>query len=129
MKTSSSRTAAGILCAVVIVAGAFPLMASSPSTDPIEDLKKPAVKGYDAADGLAVARKLCATCHLIGDPATGPLAADVPSFAQIANRPQQTFDKLIVWLSAPHAPMPDPHLTRQEMGDLATYIMTLRKEK
>ena len=128
MKLRSGTAAAG-LRALGLLAGATLLMASSPSPDPADDLKERTVIRYHADDGLALARKLCATCHLIGDPAAGPLAADVPSFAQVANRPQQTFDGLIGWLSAPHAPMPDPHLTRQEMGDLATYIMSLRTEK
>ena len=53
--------------------------------------------------------------------------ADVPSFQAIADRPNQTNETLTTWLLAPHAPMPDPHLARTEIRDLAGYIMSLRK--
>ena len=84
-------------------------------------------KKPDIEEGLTLSRKLCVNCHLIGEPQDTTAKADVPGFASIANRPEQSMDQLTQWLMAPHAPMPDPHLTRTEIRDLAGYILSLRK--
>jgi len=83
----------------------------------------------DLANGQILARKLCTTCHLIGEPANGPVPSDVPTFPSIANRPGQTLDHLSTWLTRPHPPMPNLHLTRMEIRDLSGYILSLRPEK
>ena len=80
----------------------------------------------DLAGGKAIADKLCVGCHLIGKTSDGATPADVPSFPSIANRRNQSVETLTNWLMAPHAPMPDPHLTRKEIRDLAGYIVSLR---
>ncbi|MBS0250733.1 MAG: c-type cytochrome [Proteobacteria bacterium] len=80
-------------------------------------------------NGNNVARKLCTSCHLIGEPANAPVPSDVPTFASIANRQGQTLDHLATWLTRPHPPMPNLNLTRMEIRDLAGYIMSLRTEK
>jgi mono/diheme cytochrome c family protein len=81
----------------------------------------------DLPNGETLARKLCVGCHVL-DPGLGKIPqADVPSFRIIADRPNQTTETLTTWLLAPHAPMPDPHLSRTEIRDLAGYIMSLRK--
>ncbi|MTD92739.1 hypothetical protein GIW81_00125 [Hyphomicrobium sp. xq] len=78
-------------------------------------------------DGRSTAAKLCIGCHVIDNASNGIPAADVPSFASIADRPVQSVDALSIWLTAPHLPMPDPHLTRKEIRDLAGYIFSLRR--
>ena len=80
----------------------------------------------DPENGQALARKLCVACHLIENATDGVTQADVPSFSAIANRPNQSVEALTNWLMAPHAPMPDPHLTRKEIRDLTGYIIFLR---
>jgi cytochrome c len=80
----------------------------------------------DISNGQAIAGKLCVGCHVIDQTSDGVSAVDVPSFPSIANRPAQSVDNLSNWLRAPHAPMPDPHLTRQEIRDLAGYIVSFR---
>ena len=80
----------------------------------------------DLADGKAIAKKLCVGCHLIDKTSGGGTPADVPSFPSVANRSKQSVEALTNWLMAPHPPMPDPHLTRQEIRDLAGYIISLR---
>ena len=80
----------------------------------------------DPANGKAVAEKLCVGCHLIDKASGGGTPADVPTFPSIANRSKQSVEALTSWLMAPHPPMPDPHLTRQEIRDLAGYIISLR---
>ena len=51
----------------------------------------------------------------------GPLA-----FSSIANRPNQSMERLSNWLIEPHAPTPNIHLTRKEIRDLAGYILSPR---
>ena len=80
----------------------------------------------DLAGGKVLAGKLCVGCHLIDKTSGGATPADVPSFPSIANRRNQSVETLTNWLMAPHAPMPDPHLTRKEIRDLAGYIVSLR---
>ena len=80
----------------------------------------------DPAKGKAIAEKLCVGCHLIDKTSGGGTPADVPSFPSIANRSKQSVEALTNWLLAPHPPMPDPHLTRQEIRDLAGYVISLR---
>jgi mono/diheme cytochrome c family protein len=86
-------------------------------------------KTPDIENGNKLARTLCTTCHLIGEPTEHPVPADVPSFASIANRPGQTLDHLSNWLTEPHPPMPNLNLTRTEIRDLAGYIFSLRNEE
>src|SRR3954452_3995163 len=59
--------------------------------NPLEQLKKKNSEAPDAAAGLQVARKLCASCHLIGETSTNAATpADVPSFPSVANRPDES---------------------------------------
>ena len=80
----------------------------------------------DPENGKLLAGKLCVGCHLIDKGADGATPADVPSFPSIADRPNQSVEAMTTWLMAPHTPMPDPHLTRKEIRDLAGYILSLR---
>ena len=80
----------------------------------------------DVTIGKEIAGKLCVGCHVIEKTSSGYAQADVPSFPSIANRPNQSVEALSGWLMAPHAPMPDPHLTRKEIRDLAGYIVSFK---
>ncbi len=51
----------------------------------------------------------------------------VPSFSSIAQIGSITQTSLEVFLSTPHARMPDYSLTRDEIRDVSTYILSLRK--
>ena len=77
--------------------------------------------------GLALAEKLCSNCHVTGADASGSKPDGPPPFVTIANRPEQTADRIKGILIAPHAPMPDLQLTNDEMTDLIAYIDTMRK--
>ena len=117
-----------IYAVVVILASSWsPLGAQTPELD--EKQKQAEAKVPDPKNGLILARKLCSTCHLIGEPINASTPADIPSFPSIANRPNQSAEALTNWLVAPHAPMPDPHLTRKEIRDIAVYILSLRTAK
>jgi mono/diheme cytochrome c family protein len=119
------------LAAIVTAIGvsAIPIYAQEPDAPPfiIEEPNKRESTAPDTDAGLQVARTLCAACHLIGEPPNAETPADVPSFASIANRPDQSAESLSNWLIEPHTPMPNLHLTRKEIRDLAAYILTLRK--
>jgi mono/diheme cytochrome c family protein len=52
--------------------------------------------------------------------------ADVPSFQRIAERPGQTAAAIAGAIVVPHPPMPQISLTREEIGDLAAYILSLK---
>jgi cytochrome c len=82
----------------------------------------------DAKTGHEIAGKLCVSCHIIGsEAASATMPADVPTFEVIANQPGQTAEKIAGRIVIPHPPMPTIDLTRQEIGDVAAYIMSLRK--
>ncbi len=82
----------------------------------------PAVAG-DAQQGAVIARRWCASCHVVAKDQTSA-NADAPSFFDIAQR--RTDKKQIAnFLVDPHPPMPDMHLSRKEIDDITTYIRSL----
>jgi mono/diheme cytochrome c family protein len=118
--------------AAALVVSAIPSYAQEPEAPPfiLEEPNKKESTTPDPAAGLQTARTLCAACHLIGEPPTNAATpADVPSFASVANRPDQSAERLSNWLIQPHTPMPNLHLTRKEIRDLSAYILTLRTAK
>ena len=83
--------------------------------------------GPDANDGRSIAMRLCAGCHLVSSSQKGEVTAGVPSFDLIANKPDQTADRILSILIVPHPPMPSIQLDRQEIANLIAYFATLRK--
>ena len=86
-----------------------------------QDAKPPS-----AADGRGLAERFCKSCHLISSEAAtanvGP-----PSFRAIANKPGQTAESIKGVLIQPHHPMPDLHLTNEEILDIIAYLDTFRE--
>lgn len=81
----------------------------------------------DAAKGHALAKRLCSNCHIIGDEAAAAtISADVPSFKSIAGLPDQSPERIAGRIVVPHPPMPQIDVTRNEIRDLAAYIMSLK---
>lgn len=75
--------------------------------------------------GFERSKKWCAHCHLVG-PGAGKVAqSDVPTFESIARRPGQTVEKTENGIFNPHPPMPDLQLSRDNVRELALYIMSL----
>lgn len=82
----------------------------------------------DAKTGKQIAEKLCVGCHIVGAEAAGKtVPADVPSFVRIANKPGQTAQLIAGAIVVPHPPMPQIQLTREEIGDIAAYVLTLKQ--
>lgn len=108
----SARTLPGLaLMATILAAGSLPGHTAS----------------GDATSGQALAKRLCSNCHIIGDEAAAAtISADVPSFKSIANLPDQSPERIAGRIVVPHPPMPQIEVTRNEIRDLAAYIMSLK---
>jgi mono/diheme cytochrome c family protein len=80
----------------------------------------------DPTHGKDLASRLCSNCHLIGTNQQEHANVDVPSFREIANEEGQTEGSIMGHIMLPKHPMPTIPLTKSEVGDLASYIMSLR---
>lgn len=83
----------------------------------------------DAANGLRLSRLLCSSCHIVGKNQQEPVPAGVPTFFEIANLPGRTEETLVNYILVPHPKMPNVSLTRDELTDIATYILTLKDKE
>lgn len=80
----------------------------------------------DVGHGEQLARRWCASCHIVADDQT--VGADsVPTFAAIAKRPNFSVDELARFLRDPHPVMPDMQLSASESADISGYIASLTK--
>jgi cytochrome c len=80
----------------------------------------------DPSKGKELADSLCSICHNVG-PAPGISAAsEVPSFYSIANRPEQSPDRLAGAIIFPHPEMPKVSFSNRELKDIIAYIMSLK---
>jgi mono/diheme cytochrome c family protein len=80
----------------------------------------------DVSHGADLAKRWCASCHLVEN-AQKQADADVPAFAAIAGRSDFTPERVAFFLLDPHPRMPNFPLSRTEAADLAAYIGSLRK--
>jgi mono/diheme cytochrome c family protein len=80
----------------------------------------------DPEHGKTLAQSLCSNCHLVGAGTQEHVNADVPSFREIANMEGQTAGAIIARIILPKHPMPQIPLTKDELADLAAYIISLR---
>ena len=85
-----------------------------------------AVYAADATHGLDLAKRWCATCHVVSRDQKRA-SADVPPLAVIAKSPNFDTKRLAYFLLEPHPKMPQMALSRSAADDIATYIETLRK--
>jgi mono/diheme cytochrome c family protein len=86
----------------------------------------PAAIAADANNGRDLAKRWCATCHVV-DSEQKQASADVPPFAAIARKSDFTPEKVAFFLLDPHPKMPNFPLSRSEAVDIAAYIGSLRK--
>lgn len=74
----------------------------------------------DPEAGHALALTWCTSCHVVEQSGRG---ADIaPAFATIAHRNPADRSWLRAWLAAPHPPMPDLSLSRQQIDDIIAYL-------
>ena len=82
----------------------------------------------NAEEGKRIAQKLCTGCHLTPDSKSTTAQDGIPTFSSIANRGDQTAQRIRNILIKPHVPMPDTQLTRNEIEDVISYLDELRDE-
>ena len=85
-----------------------------------------AANAADADHGRTLARRWCATCHVVAANQQRP-TGEAPPFAVIAKRSDFNTTRLANFLLDPHPKMPNMSLTRTEAADLAAYIATLAR--
>jgi mono/diheme cytochrome c family protein len=79
----------------------------------------------DAFKGETLAKRWCATCHIVSlEQQRGTTQA--PPFSAVASKPGFNETTLAYFLLTPHPRMPDMNLTRNEAADLAAYIKNQR---
>lgn len=84
----------------------------------------PALAG-DPVNGERLARRWCASCHVVSLKQTGTVSEATP-FPVIARRPDFNERTVAFFLLDPHPKMPDMSLTRAEAADLAAHIATMK---
>jgi mono/diheme cytochrome c family protein len=76
--------------------------------------------------GARLAARWCSSCHVVGPTAKQGVSGGAPPFEAIARMSSTTMMSLRAFLMTPHPPMPDLHLSRDEVDDLSSYILSLR---
>lgn len=79
--------------------------------------------------GALFADRFCSNCHLMDDGSGNAVPAGIPTFRGIANKPGQTGMHIVGVLMAPHPPMPNINLSREEIGDIIAYLQGLRADQ
>jgi mono/diheme cytochrome c family protein len=85
-----------------------------------------AARAADANNGLRLAERWCASCHIVSS-SQRKGADGVPPFSAMAQRPDFNVEKLAFFLLDPHPVMPNMALSRTEAQDIAAYIARLGK--
>jgi mono/diheme cytochrome c family protein len=79
----------------------------------------------DALKGETLAKRWCATCHVVSSQQQQG-TTQAPPFSAVAGKPGFNETTLAYFLLTPHPRMPDMSLTRGEAADLAAYIRNQR---
>lgn len=85
----------------------------------------PVTSAPDPQHGRQLAERLCSNCHLVSVEQSKAVV-DFPTFKEIADRPGQTEGTVLAKIVIPKHPMPVIPITKSELNDLASYIMSLR---
>jgi mono/diheme cytochrome c family protein len=86
-------------------------------------LAPPALAQGDVASGQELARTWCTPCHVVDLDGYGADAA--PPLPVLLGDGVRTPDQIRGWLAAPHPPMPDFDLSRQEIEDIVAYLRSM----
>lgn len=81
-----------------------------------------------AARGEVLAKRWCASCHVVTADQTRA-SSDAPSFFALTGETARTPEALAAYLALPetvHGKMPDLHLSRVEIADIVAYVETLK---
>ena len=110
-------------CRHPTVAAAAVLALLAPALAVAED--KPGKFVPSPGAGRTLAERLCSSCHAV-EGVDSSVPAGIPSMKGLANRPEQTEQRVKAALLQPHAPMPDMRLSLEEIGHLVAYLDSLR---
>ncbi len=77
----------------------------------------------DASKGETLAKRWCATCHIVASNQQRGTTQS-PPFSAVASKPGFNETALAYFLLTPHPRMPDMNLSRSEAADIAAYIKT-----
>jgi mono/diheme cytochrome c family protein len=81
--------------------------------------------GADAQNGAVLARRWCASCHIVASDQRQS-ASEATPFREIATKANFDAAKLAFFLLNPHPVMPNMGLSRNEAADLAAYIASFK---
>lgn len=107
---------------------AIPVLLLLASTTPAlitPALIKPAL-AQDPQQGRRIAETWCSNCHVVSREQPRGASTGAPPFTAIAAQKGMTPMALRAFLQTPHSRMPDLHLSRAEIADVAAYIESLR---
>jgi cytochrome c len=82
----------------------------------------------DQSKGRVLAEQRCSECHGIKRGEKSPNAA-APSFTDVADEPSLTEYTLRVFLRTPHPTMPNLIIQPDEMDDIVSYIVSLKRKR
>ena len=85
-----------------------------------------AADAADASNGQTLAKRWCATCHVVASDQQRASGQAAP-FSAIGKTPDLDPGRLALFLLLPHPKMPDMNLSRSEAADIAAYIATQGK--
>jgi len=78
----------------------------------------------DPSHGEAVVKRWCAECHMVAE--GQKTSTEAPPFSGIAKRPDFDATRIAFFLLDPHPKMPDMHLSRADVADIAAYLASLK---
>lgn len=78
----------------------------------------------DPVAGRAVAKHICAECHLVAGPDPNSLQRG-PAFVELAGQTNMSAAYLRAFLKDPHGEMPDIPLQKDDINDLIAYILAI----
>ena len=76
--------------------------------------------------GENLAERVCSQCHAV-KPGQASKNPDAPPFAELASQPSITEYSLRVFLRTPHEKMPNLMLKADEMDEITSYILSLKR--
>jgi mono/diheme cytochrome c family protein len=107
-----------LLAIVAFALIAAPFVASAQPLPPVPGVPS-------AAKGKALAERWCASCHLVG-PDQATASSDMPPpFAELAKGFPQREAEYQAFLQAPHSPMIEISMSRENIADIMAYLHSL----
>ena len=85
-----------------------------------------AAQAADARQGVAIAQRWCASCHVVS-PEQKSGNTETPPFSDIARR-RTDAKELASFIAEPHPKMPPMALSRDDIADIVQYIRTLNPD-